>query len=229
MAIKYERQEIITLLDQAKHEISTFYQQDFMNYSGKTIDTKEFYTEVVAEWIMGHASLFDGMQKITRMSSYKMKTHQGWTTRPSSNRQEERMAMRMFRQKDLPCLGLVLDYQTPLKDKRASQAGKIDLLTYDGNVLRIMELKKKDSSETMLRCALEGYTYLKTVDVNKLLQDFELPQGIKVQACPLVSQGQLQYREMKSHRPHLKRLMEMLDIKPFFYIEHENMFEIVEK
>ena len=132
--------------------------------------------------------------------------------------------MAMFRQKGLPCLGLVLDYQTPLKDKRSSRTGKIDLLAYDGAMLQVMELKEQKSKETMLRCVLEGYTYLKTVDIAKLLHDFELPPSTKVQTCPLVSRSGFQHTEMKSHRPHLKHLMELLDCEPYYYEKAEEHY-----
>ena len=46
----------------------------------------------------------------------------------------------MFRQKEISYVGEILDYQTPLKNKRSDEAGKIDLLSYDGRILRILEL-----------------------------------------------------------------------------------------
>lgn len=217
MAIKYTKQQVLDKLEQARFEMGIFYQQDFVNYSGETIDTNEQYTEVIAEWLIGNFSLLGQIPPITRTSSYKMQTHKGWTTSPASNRLEERIAMAMFRQRGLPWLGLVMDYQTPLKDKQTSRAGKIDLMTYDGAVLRIMELKEPESKETMLRCVLEGYTYLKTANTGKLLQEFQLPPGTKVQACPLVYHGKFQHLEMKAHRPYLKHLMELLDCETFYY------------
>lgn len=229
MAIKYTKQQVLDRLEQAKLDMPVFYQQDFVNYSGKTTDTKEYYTEVVTEWLIGNLQLLNQIPQITRTASYKTPTHHGWTTRANSNRLEERIAMAMFRQKGLPCLGLVLDYQTPLKNKRSSRTGKIDLLAYDGAMMRVMELKEQESKETMLRCVLEGYTYLKTADIEKLLQDFALPSSTKVQACPLVSSGKIQNLEMKDQRPHLRMLMELLDSKPFFYINNGDKFDVVEK
>lgn len=86
-------------------------------------------------------------------------------------------------------IGKIIDYQTPLKDIQTDKAGKIDLLAYNENekTLRILELKKLDSKETMLRCVLEAYTYLKIVDKAKLLKDFGLPKNTKLKLVHLYS------------------------------------------
>lgn len=55
---------------------------------------------------------------------------------------------------------VILDYEEPLREANSTKAGEIDLLAFDGEYLRILELKKTDSNETMLRCVLEGFTYL---------------------------------------------------------------------
>lgn len=68
----------------------------------------------------------------------------------------------------------------------------------------------------MLRCVLEGYTYWKTAYKTKLLHDFELPSETVVKACPFVFKDGKQYTEMKGDRPHLKKLMALLDSKPYY-------------
>ena len=175
MAIQYTRQQILDNIIQASQNMPLFYKRGFVNYSGKTSDTKEYYTEVVAEWLLGNLQLLKKIEMKSRTASYKTSSHKGTTQRESSNRTEERLAMEMFRNGDLPVLGKVIDYQTPLKDIQKDNAGKIDLLTFDGSVLRLLELKVPNSKETMLRCVLEGYTYFKIVDEVKLLKDFKLP------------------------------------------------------
>ena len=123
---------------------------------------------------------------------------------------------RQGQQTALPMLGKVLDYQTPLKNKRSDRAGKIDLLAYNGKVLRLLELKEPNSLETMLRCTLEGFTYLRTVNQKKLLEDWGLPSDTRVSVCPLVFSGGLQYREMQENRPFLKQLAVLLDSHPLY-------------
>ena len=171
--MKYTREQILLKLEENSSDMSLLYKEPCVNYRGKTADTKEYYTEVIAEWLLERLYLFDRIKTITRQSSYCMggEEHDGIPNRSNSNREEELIAMAMKRQRTLPVVGQVLDYQTPLKNVQKDEAGKIDLLAYDGKTLRILELKKPDSMETMLRCVLEGYTYLQTVDKEKLLRD----------------------------------------------------------
>ncbi len=222
MAYDYTKNEFIEKLNCAGADIATFYKQDFINYLGCTKDTNELYSEIVAGWCFEHLSLFQHISKITRTASYKIETHDGVVKNTLSNRTEELIAMRMFRQGELPVIGKVLDYQTPLKNKRTDKAGKIDLLAYDGSTLRILELKEPDSKETMLRCVLECYTYLQIVDIEKLLQNFGLPIDTNVAASPFVFRDGQQHREMSEQRPCLKRLMTQLNIKPIYISKDKN-------
>ena len=97
-------------------------------------------------------------------------------------------------------IGEIIDYQTPLKNRRSDIAGKIDLLSYDGTYLRVLELKKPDSDESMLRCVLEGYTYMKTLDCEKIVCEWNLPIDTEVKASPLVFKPSDQYNEMLERR-----------------------------
>ena len=224
----YSRQKTIEKIEDAKDNMQTFYKSDFINYRGKTSDTDEYYTEIVCEWLLKNLDLLNEIPTITREKSYLTKTHDGVIRNLKSNRDEEIIAMRMFNQSEIKGLGKILDYQTPLKNKSSDKAGKIDLLSYDGDVLRILELKKPDSDETMLRCIIEGYTYLKTVDNKKLLQDFKLPQDTKIEANPFVFVGSIAYDEMFEDRPNLKNLIQVLNCKPLF-IKTENEKYVVEE
>lgn len=211
MPVVYTKEAFLEKIAQAARDISSFYQQDFVNYRGRTSDTSELYTEITAQWCIDHLPLLDGITRITREAPYRSEARNGIPTNTDSNRTEELIAMALYRQGTLPVVGKVLDYQTPLKNKRADRAGKIDLLAYDGKVLRLLELKEPDSQETMLRCVLEGFTYLRTVNQARLLEDLKLPPDTKVSACPLVFMGGQQYREMQEDRPCLKRLAALLD------------------
>lgn len=225
MPISYTKEVFLNEIEQAVQDISFFYQQDFINYRGRTSDTSELYTELTAQWCIDHLALFNGISKITREAPYRSENRDGIPTNPNSNRTEELIAMALYRQGKqgaLPIIGKILDYQTPLKNKQSDRAGKIDLIAYDGKILRLLELKKPDSEETMLRCILEGFTYLRTVDQAKLLEDLKLPSDTKVSACPLVFVGSQQYREMQEDRPCLKRLAELLDSHPLYLTPLEN-------
>lgn len=225
MSRGYTRKQIIDKLEEASEKMYLFYKNGFVNYLGKTIDTEEDYTEVISDWLLQNISYLESIPNITRTTSYATKLHDGIQKNSTSNRDEELIAMAMFRQKEFNKIGRVVDYQVPLKNKRTDVAGKIDLLSYDGSVAHILELKEPDSTETMLRCVLEGYTYLKTVDKEKLLDDFELPQDTVLMASPLVFWGSNQYRQMnENNNSKLKQLMYCLNSEPF-YVETVAEFE----
>jgi len=225
----YTRTQILLRLDEISAHMETFYKKGCINYRGKTADTKEYYTEIIAEWLLERLDLFKQISPILRRSSYCVEGHDGIPEHPDSNREEELIAMAMKRQGSLPLLGRVLDYQTPLKNVLKDTAGKIDLLTYDGTALRILELKEPDSQETMLRCVLEGYTYRQTVTKNKLLSDFSLPADTVLEACPFVFYGGFQWKEMQQERPYLKQLMKELNAIPYYIAEENGMYQIREE
>lgn len=228
MSNGYTKKEIINKLENLK-DISTLYKEDFINYRGNTTDTKEKYTEVIAEWLLNNFDLFYNIQKITRSSSYKVETHDGKHNNPESNRKEEITAIEIFNQGSLNILGKVLDYQTPLKNEGNDKAGKIDIVSYNKDIktVYLLELKKEDSEETMLRCVLEIYTYLKTLDGDKFLSDFGLPKDTKIKASPLVFLNGAQHKEMvEGDNKFLKQLMDKLDIEPF-YITKNSYYAIV--
>ena len=219
----YSKDEIIKMMEEAKSDMKNFYKKEFVNYSGETSDTKEYYTEIIAEWLLDNFYLFDTIKMISRESSYKVKTHDGKIKDENSNREEEKIAMELFDYSQnkgvtFDIIGKILDYQTPLKNKQGDEAGKIDLLAYNEKekILRILELKKPDSKETMLRCVLEAYTYLKIADKAKLLKDFGLLEDTIVKACPFVFFEGEQYKEMQEDRKYLKELMKKLDIEPIY-------------
>lgn len=237
MANGYKKEEIIKKLQDSSKDMSTLYTQTFINYTGKTTDTKEKYTEVIAEWLLNNIDLLYKIKKITRLSSYKVDTHDGKYT-PRPNPSEEIIAMDIFNQGSLNILGKILDYQTPLKNEQDDKAGKIDIVSYNKDIktVYLLELKKEDSKEdekkdkkeTMLRCVLEIFTYSKTLDKDKFLEDFNLPKDTKIKASPLVFFNSFQHKEMvDGNNKFLKQLMDKLDIEPFYITKNSNYYAIV--
>jgi len=215
----YTEPEIISNIEEASQDMQMFYQQKFVNYRGRTSDTKKRYTEIIAGYLLEHLELFSKINVITRGSSYKVSSHDGILQNKTSNRQEERIAIDLYHQKELPKIGKVLDYQIPLKNvQKDKETGKIDLMTYDGKNLYLLELKKPDSKETMLRCVLEAYTYSKILDQKKILEDFDLPDTTKIDPCPLVFKEGDQKKEMDDNPEKLTQLINALDIR-IFYLE----------
>ena len=169
---------------------------------------------------------------ISRESSYKVKNHDGKIKDENSNREEEKITMELFDYSQnkgvtFDIIGKIIDYQTPLKNVQKDDVGKIDLLAYNEKekTLKILELKKPDSKETMLRCVLEAYTYLKIVDKDKLLKDFGLPKDTILKTCPFVFVDGEQYKEMQQDRKNLKELMKKLDVEPVYLKEEYKIVE----
>jgi len=236
MGKKYSKEEIIKKLEESKSEMGQFYSENFLNYIGETSNEEGDYTEIIAGWLLDNIELFDDIEMISRKSNYKVKTHDGVIKNEGSKREEEKIAMKLFHSsqnqgKVFDIIGKIIDYQTPLKNVRADKAGKIDLLAYneEEKILRILELKKPDSEETMLRCVLEAYTYLKVVDKDKLLKDFGLPKNTKIKACPFVFYRKEQYKEMQEDRKHLKDLIKKLEIEVIYLEEKDGEYSVIEK
>ena len=126
-------------------------------------------------------------------------------------------------------MGCIIDYQTPLKNVKDDKGlGKIDLLSKNERTksIYILELKKEDSKETMLRCVLEAYTYRRIVSQNKLFEDFKIEKDYKLKASPLVYMNGVQYNEfMDKSQVYLHKLMKELDSTPFF-IDEDVKFQI---
>lgn len=206
------------MAEKASGKMPLFYKSGCVDYKSKTSDTGVYATEIVADWCNHHLDRFDDITTVNRSYPYRIDAHDGTTEASDSNQLGERIAMEMFRQSrengGFKVIGDVLDYQTPLaKHREEDLPGKIDLLAYQRgeNVLRILELKQPGNvKESLLRCVLEGYTYLKQVDYQKLLQDFDLTREHPVlRACPLISEGSRPYQELTEldQRPALKALI----------------------
>lgn len=234
----YTEKKILEMCDTALHKPALFYKEGCVNFTGVCSDSRIPYTEVVAKFLCAHIEEYKaGFKVITRQKSYYTGTHKG-KYNENSNHEEEKLAMDMYKYCQdggkYGVIGKIIDYQTPLKDVQGDKAGKIDLLAYDDDdlILRVLELKAPDSTETMLRCVLEGYTYLRTVDKNKLIEDFRKDAGVKMWenvrlvASPLVAKGGNQHSEYLKADSYLRKLMDELGVEPVFFTRTNGEIEI---
>jgi hypothetical protein len=193
------------------------YQTGCVNYGGRTTDTKEKYTEVIASHLLTDLRVFrDGIAQVKHDRSYRVEGHKWHPYDPADDtvsRKEEHIARSLYDRKRGELH--FIDYQIPLKNARDDAnkgLGKIDLLAWDGKSLVILELKRPGSAETLLRCVLEAYTYWKTVDQAKLAADFDRP-GAPVRAAALVFAGSRPHNDWNDkQQPYVKKLMERLGI-----------------
>ena len=207
----YTKKDIIDNLN--KLNIEDIYIQKMVNYSGKTSDTKEKYTEVIAEEIFNNSTKYDfsKIKMIDRKITYKTETHDG-KYNPLSNRREEIIALKMFK-KNYKDLGEIIDYQVPLKDTKTTKAGKIDIISYKDETLYLIELKNDRSIESLLRCVLEIITYYNQINRIKLIEDYGLPKNTKVKPAILIFKDTKPYTNINDE--YVNKLMKKYNIDLF--------------
>ena len=88
-------------------------------------------------------------------------------------------------------------------------------------------MKRPDSKETMLRCVLEAYTYLKVVDKAKLLKDFGLTEDTKIKACPFVFYDGKQHEEMQQNSENLGQLIKELGVEVIYLKEENGEYSVI--
>jgi len=96
-------------------------------------------------------------------------------------------------------IGTIQDYEVPLFYTGKKDGGrKIDLVsTRPGpDELIILELKNNRSTETILRCLLEAFTYSLLIDRARAKESFGVSQKAKVIICPLIFQGTAPYNDL---------------------------------
>lgn len=217
------------------------YDKKFLNWGGLSKDTKKPYIEILAQCILNNIEgIKNGVwNKHIQRKYYWKKVHNIDSRKTGSNRQEELTAYEIYKQNNgnYKCFGKIIDFQTPLvnnyenkkyKDIGKIDIGKIDLLSYDdkNKIMRILEFKREDSKETILRCILEAYTYKRFVDYvrEKFLIDFEKPLETKIIPAILVYKNSkiLEQRKIES----IKKLIKILGIEIFTVYKGENNYII---
>ncbi len=229
------KKEIINELKDELSNIENLYDSDCVKRIGKTKDTDEYYSEIVASELLQELIGFDKISTVTRTKTYCRENHKKIKIDLESNRDEENFAKRITGLK-LDGLGLIKDFQIPLKDTRANKGlGKIDLISFneETKILFLIELKYEENKETLLRAILESYTYYKIIDKTKLINDCfndDINLGdINVKPAVLVVPDCNAYKELQEikngKRLKLKELINKLNISCFvgkFEVEIEN-------
>lgn len=214
---------------------------------GKSAITDEAGKESIAtDYLAKRLLETDLLEKINPVKmpedkTYIVKDHDGEVTtkHESSTRVEERTALELYRnykyngQTRKGCF--FVDYQTPIcrntevKNDNSQHIGKIDLMylsTFEDTVY-LMEFKKFNNEESLLRCVTEIYTYYKQVDKFRLVKeatkrcDVEFSSYYKIVPAVLVYEGQLQHLQFRSNLfQNVQKLMLKLGVK--FFVIHSD-------
>ena len=219
----HSRKNTINALNNELVKIQNLYKAQCINWTGRTNDSNELYTEVIAQELFKNVKEFDKFLQVTSTSSYCTETHSKIEIDlAKSNRGEENFAKRITGLK-LKHLGLIKDFQIPLKDTLGDTGlGKIDLISCneESKTIFLIELKYINNKETLLRALLESYSYYKIVDESKLKSDYKFSsKEIITKPAVLLVPGCTAYDELKemerSERPELKALSIALEVDIF--------------
>lgn len=156
-----------------------------------------------------------GIQQITREETYNYAHTQ--TAKPSSNRDEERFVLNMYKNKycdDVKAVfGDIKDYQIPLKNKQNDKGvGKIDFIFVKNDELYLAEIKSDYSSESALKAIVEVQTYFQIVDKAKLLADFGLPSDMKIKKVVVFFSNTKGAKQLKEDE-FVKDLLDKFDVE----------------
>ena len=225
MARGYTKSGLMIKVDKwlTPEKVSMLYAQDFINYKGITSDTKEKYTEIIAEHLLNNIDVFENIERITRESSYDT-GHKWKPIDPTSPRKEEQIARSMMGQ-TYHHIGEIIDYQTPLKNVQSDYAGKIDLLSWNEKkkCIYIIEFKGQESQETLLRSMLELDIYNRIVNHEKLLESFDIPEKTEVRKAVLVYQGTQPYADIGD--ANVRKLRKALGVDVFVLNKDNQVIE----
>lgn len=224
MGKQYLEEETIKDLERALGNVNTLYKSNCINWKDITSDTREDYTEVISGELLKKEKLVL-LRKIDQIDrgNYNVDTTHNGKHKGDTNRKEEIFAIRL-KGKKLEKLGLVVEYQVPLKEKRSDGVGKIDLVTSTNKSVYIIELKYIGNKETLLRAILEIWTYYIQLNKENFLNSFELPKQNNtknLRKAVLLSAGCNAYKEAKelNKRPKLKQLAKVLGVDIFLLEE----------
>ncbi len=221
MPRKYHEKQIADEFVEYYHNAfnpETFYRRTgIFNKSGVSFEGRP-YTEIYSELILKY-SILDRLADIKCIcikNSYNPPTHAIHTVNKGTNQKEKTCAKGLLK-KEFEEFGRVIGFEIPLRNDR--KGGNIDLLSYNKktNSAYVLELKKPGSKETLLRCAIEAYTYSKRVHHYKLRNDYNLPDDCSIIPAALVFEGSIaanEYFDIK-HRPFLDELLKRMNVKTF--------------
>ena len=193
-----------------RNRLYDFYKENVINNGSVNVPK---HIEYIAEWLMEgkyprFCELKDALSSVPlakkgRSSSYDVE-HDLGISALITPREEEIIAYAMFNECEsgadsVSGAGRILNYQVPLKDDGKYKpeeinkgVGKVDLVSYKDGCLYLIELKRPQSTESLLRCLLESYTYAYSINREKFISDFEGKTGnpnAKIGICPMFFAG----------------------------------------
>jgi hypothetical protein len=184
---------------------------------------RKSYSNIIAHIIVNNFDCINLVKDDLRQNNFKIDDHCGQAQLSTGIKQitEKRFLRALFNfanEKPLKFIGKVIDYEVPLKEKRGAQHGDIDLLACNNNNLFVIEAKKHDSSESILKAILEAYVYSRLVHSVKERFYFDFGFVSELILTPTIltfesatSGEQLLQLCLKDKHPNIKRLLNILN------------------
>src|SRR4051812_33139802 len=114
----YSKQEIVKKVNESISNVKELYQNQIVNYRGKTTDSNEYYSETIIEELLNKdiVNLVSRIKEVTRKKGYRMRGHNGDNQTVGSNRKEEIFAKKLFQlskcdKNTFNEIGEIIDYQ----------------------------------------------------------------------------------------------------------------------
>ena len=232
MGKKYTETDQLRLTIEAAKNVDHLYQDKTVNYIGSVKGGTTPYYEVSAKWLLENINILKSISYMPRLpdSSYKREGHDGLNDRGTRGIPEKLQAKALFNySNDFGLQGIrFIDYEMPLNEYEGTGNGDVDLvgLSCDGKILYLMELKNVENDETLLRSALEIYTYYAHLGFDKdeyrdemikrIRRDYKL-KFESVVPCILFFEGSKQhgYFINRDMSPNLMKLIQSLGIQVF--------------
>jgi len=228
------KDDIIKELNNCKPE--KWYDLDCIKNSHKN----DLYFNVVLEYLsnVNIIELFENIIPISRHDynkKYFVESHKPLTSDEKEiisekRRYEEWFARYLMNGKHYDYFGEIIDYQTPIKGKRTHDAGKVDMLAYNKKgFITLIELKREDNSEAILRTILEIFSYYYMIDKKQL--EKELQENPKYKISKNCQKGILIFENSQLHTQYnnsilIQKLSNNLEVKIYTIKKNGEDFNI---
>ena len=172
-------ERILEWCEAASKDMKTFYRQQVV-YQASSRNT-------ISEFLLKNPNLWNDIKTLTRQKSYKCERPGVESGDKLNAAKEAWLAMSMYTCSDktgheYDAIGKVIAYQTPSENVPADNTGDVDLMAWSSkeNILYLIELKASDNEESFFHGVLQICTYYQLLNREKLLADFEKPQGSEI-------------------------------------------------
>jgi hypothetical protein len=210
---KYNKESVEKELKAALKSPETLYQQDFIKRIG--IVENNSFIEAYSDILLKNLWQLDKIKIISR-KKYLFQHKKQSKRIAGSNRKEELKVIEWIN-KDIGELGLVIDYQVPLKSKEGDKAGRIDFISIKNHAAFLVEFKL-ESEESLLKAILEIETYSRIIDLERLKKELMVEKNCSLtgfKKAVLFDKKSKMYKQYLdlNKTPGLKILLEKLNIE----------------